>query len=74
MGGPPERRGSGHCIAGGITLVQEFPDEHQERVTLGVGDHAINPPGVWHTADIEPGEEAICIFITAGEGVTHRRR
>lgn len=62
------------CISGRITLVQEFPGGQQQRVTLTSGDYAINPPGVWHTADIEPGEEATCIFITCGLGTDHRPR
>ena len=62
------------CIAGRITLIQQFPDERQECVTLDPGDYAINPPGVWHTVDTKPSEEATCIFITAGEGTSHRPR
>lgn len=62
------------CIAGRITLVRQFPDGREERVTLNAGDYAINPPGVWHTADIAPGETADCLFITAGEGTGHRPR
>lgn len=62
------------CISGRVTLIQEFPDGRDERVTLGPGDYAINPPGVWHTADVEPGGEATCIFITAGVGTQHRAR
>ncbi|HAG37451.1 MAG TPA: cupin, partial [Erythrobacter sp.] len=36
------------------------------------GEYAINPPGVWHIADIV--QEATAIFITAGEGTQHRPR
>lgn len=60
------------CTAGTIVLTQEFPDGHIDRVALGPGEYAINPPGVWHTADIE--EPASAIFITAGEGTRHRPR
>jgi len=60
------------CTAGSIVLTQEFPDGHIDRVALGPGEYAINPPGVWHTADIE--EPASAIFITAGEGTRHRPR
>jgi mannose-6-phosphate isomerase-like protein (cupin superfamily) len=60
------------CTAGALVLVQEFPDGHRERVALAAGDYAINPPGVWHTADI--AEPASAIFITAGEGTQHRPR
>lgn len=60
------------CIAGEIVLIQELPDGRTERVTLGPGDYAINPPGVWHTADVEA--QATALFITAGEGTEHRPR
>ena len=60
------------CTAGSITLIQEFPDGTQQRVTLGPGEYAINPPGVWHTADVT--ESATAVFITAGEGTQNRER
>ena len=60
------------CTQGAITLTQEFPDGHVEQVTLAPGDYAINPPGVWHTADV--ARSATAIFITAGEGTQHRPR
>lgn len=62
------------CIAGRIALLQEQADGHVARIALEAGDYAINPPGVWHTANIVPGEHATCIFITAGEGTDHRPR
>ena len=62
------------CTAGRITLVQQEPDGADVRVMLEAGDYAINPPGIWHTADIDPGEEATCVFITAGEGTDHKPR
>ena len=60
------------CIAGSMTLIREFPDGRIERVTVGPGDYAINPPGVWHTADVEG--EATALFITAGLGTETRAR
>lgn len=60
------------CTAGAMVLTQEFPDGRREQVTLGAGDYAINPPGVWHTADISAPTRAV--FITAGEGTQHRPR
>lgn len=60
------------CLTGAITLHQEFPDGRTERVVLAAGDYAINPPGVWHTADISG--EASALFITAGWGTQHRPR
>ncbi len=59
------------CTAGSIGLVQEI-DGEEVRTTLDVGDYAINPPGVWHTADVD--DSATCVFITAGEGTEHRPR
>ncbi len=59
------------CTAGSVTLVQEI-DGAETTTTLGVGDYAINDPGVWHTADVEGS--ATCVFITAGEGTEHRPR
>jgi mannose-6-phosphate isomerase-like protein (cupin superfamily) len=60
------------CTAGSITLIQQFPDGHEEQAILSPGDYAINPPGVWHTADVST--DCTCIFITAGEGTDHRPR
>ena len=60
------------CTAGEMLLTQEFPDGRVERTMLGAGEYAINPPGVWHIADVE--DRATAIFITAGEGTEHRPR
>jgi mannose-6-phosphate isomerase-like protein (cupin superfamily) len=60
------------CVAGAMTLHQETPDGETVTVTLGPGDYAINPPGIWHTADIEG--EATALFITSGLGTIHRPR
>jgi cupin superfamily acireductone dioxygenase involved in methionine salvage len=60
------------CVAGSMVLVQEHPDGRPDSVTLTAGEYAINPPGVWHTADV--AESATAIFITAGEGTAHRPR
>lgn len=64
------------CTAGALVLFQEFPDGHTEKVRIAAGEYAINPPGVWHTADVDAagGAEARAIFITAGEGTQHRPR
>lgn len=59
------------CTDGEITLIQEIGGE-QVRTALRKGDYAINPPGVWHTADINV--EAQVLFITAGIGTEHRPR
>lgn len=60
------------CISGAMVLVQEFPDGRMVEIPLAAGEYAINPPGVWHTADVP--EAASAIFITAGEGTQHRPR
>ena len=60
------------CTAGEMLLTQEFPDGRVERTMLGAGEYAINPPGVWHIADVE--DRATAIVITAGEGTEHRPR
>lgn len=60
------------CIEGAMVLTQEWPGGRRESVTLEAGDYAINPPGVWHIADVET--RATAIFITAGEGTQHRER
>ena len=60
------------CTHGAMVLTQEFPDGRRETVALNAGEYAINPPGVWHIADVE--ESATAIFITAGEGTQHRPR
>lgn len=60
------------CVAGAITLVQEGPDGAEARIALGPGEYAVNPPGVWHTADV--AGHATALFITAGLGTEHRAR
>jgi quercetin dioxygenase-like cupin family protein len=60
------------CTQGTITLVQELADGSRRRITLGPGDYAINPRGVWHTADVSGA--ATALFITAGMGTQGRAR
>ena len=59
------------CIDGSMTLIQEI-DGEQVRTTLSPGEYAINPPGVWHTADI--AGEATGFFVTPGVGTQGRPR
>ena len=59
------------CTAGEITLLQEVP-EGIRKVALRAGEYAINPRGVWHTADV--AARATALFITAGLGTEHRPR
>ncbi len=60
------------CLSGAMTLHQEMVDGSTARVIIGAGDYAINPPGAWHTADVDG--EATALFITAGLGTEHRPR
>ena len=64
------------CTAGAFTLIQERPDGTTQAITLNPGQYAINPRGVWHTADIagDPGHRAQAVFITAGWGTQGRPR
>jgi quercetin dioxygenase-like cupin family protein len=60
------------CVAGAITLIQEWPDGEIRSVDLSPGEYAINEPGVWHTANVD--DHASALFITAGIGTQHRAR
>ena len=60
------------CTRGTITLIQDIAGRDPVHIALGEGDYAINPPGVWHTADTAGPAEAL--FITAGVGTQHRPR
>jgi quercetin dioxygenase-like cupin family protein len=59
------------CLAGRITMIREV-DGEPEPVELRPGEATINPPGVWHTADIEG--PARLLTITPGIGTEHRPR
>ncbi|TMM48380.1 cupin domain-containing protein [Qipengyuania marisflavi] len=60
------------CTAGQMTLIQEIDGGTDQTVMLEAGEYIVNPPGVWHTANVEG--TATAIFITAGEGTQHRPR
>ena len=60
------------CTAGRMTLHQEHADGTTATVELTPGQYIINPPGTWHTADIDGEAEAV--FITAGAGTEVRPR
>jgi quercetin dioxygenase-like cupin family protein len=51
------------CIEGSITLHQEV-DGRVRTVPLEKGEAVVNPPGVWHTADVTGS--ATALFVTAG--------
>lgn len=59
------------CVEGRITLHQEIADETAS-VVLSAGEAIVNPPGVWHTADVDGA--ATALFVTAGVGTEHRPR
>ena len=60
------------CLSGEITLHQEYPDGRRELLKLHSGEYVVNPPQVWHTADI--ADQAEVLFITAGAGTQQRTR
>ncbi len=60
------------CLDGSMTIVQEHADGSTASVRIEAGEYALNPPGTWHTADIEGTARAL--FITAGIGTEHRPR
>jgi quercetin dioxygenase-like cupin family protein len=59
------------CTKGTITLFQEVDGEVRS-VVLHEGDAIVNPPGVWHTADVD--QPCTALFITAGMGTENRAR
>jgi len=59
------------CTAGAMTLVQEI-EGREVKTRLTPGQYAINPPGTWHTADVD--DSASAVFITAGMGTQNRPR
>lgn len=59
------------CIDGFMTLFQEVEGAVRS-VILGPGEAIVNPPGIWHTADV--GDKATALFITAGMGTETRPR
>ena len=63
------------CVAGTVTLIQESHDGSSSDVTICAGQATVNPPGVWHTADVpDDADPPTVVFITAGAGTEHRAR
>ncbi|MFN0046898.1 MAG: cupin [Sphingorhabdus sp.] len=60
------------CLSGQMILHQEHSNGSTATVTLSPYEYAVNPPGTWHTADVE--EETVALFITAGAGTKHKPR
>ena len=59
------------CSEGTIKLLQEI-DGQVQSAELNEGEAVINPPGVWHTADVDT--EAAVLIITSGIGTKNRPR
>lgn len=59
------------CAGGEIELIQEVGGEEQH-IPLRKGDYAINPPGVWHSANVVQLAEVL--FITVGHETENRPR
>ncbi|MGH8995007.1 MAG: cupin domain-containing protein [Acidimicrobiales bacterium] len=59
------------CLTGDLTLYQEIGGEVRQ-ATIRTGEAIINPPGVWHTADV--AGTVMALFITAGMGTENRPR
>jgi mannose-6-phosphate isomerase-like protein (cupin superfamily) len=58
-------------VDGRLTLIQR-DGEGTRRIELAAGQYAINPPGVWHTADADAPVTAV--FVTSGIGTQHEPR
>ena len=59
------------CVEGAITLFWDVEGEVRS-LTIHSGEAIINPPGVWHTADVTGS--ATALVITAGMGTEGRPR
>ena len=59
------------CLSGRMTLIQDI-DGEVRRTEIGPGEYVVNPPGVWHTADVDT--EATALFITPGKDTEHKGR
>jgi mannose-6-phosphate isomerase-like protein (cupin superfamily) len=60
------------CLSGKMIVHQEMVDGATASVTINAGEYVVNPPGCWHTADVDGA--ATALFITAGLGTEHRPR
>jgi quercetin dioxygenase-like cupin family protein len=59
-------------LSGRVTLIQERDGGQVEIPLTQAGQYALNPRGIWHTADVH--EQSTLLFITAGEGTVTRPR
>lgn len=60
------------CTNGEITLHQDDGNSGVQTTVLQAGEYAVNPKGVWHTADCSAS--CTVIFITPGRGTQHKPR
>lgn len=61
------------CLfSGAMDLILDRDGQHETIELRGSGAFLLVPPGTWHTADVH--EPSRALFITAGEGTTHRPR
>lgn len=58
-------------LSGRAEFLQEV-DGEVRKVTLGPHQALINPPGIWHTANVI--EPFLALFVTPGPGTLHRPR
>lgn len=58
-------------LEGGMTLVQARQGG-EVRIPMAAGQAAVNPRGVWHTADVHEAGRAL--YVTPGIGTEHRPR
>ena|SRR5690606_2886049 len=58
-------------LSGKAEFIQELEGK-ERRVVLAPYGALINPPGVWHTANVI--EPFLALFVTPGPGTTHRPR
>jgi uncharacterized cupin superfamily protein len=58
-------------LSGRVDLIQDI-DGEVRRTSLEPGMAVVNPPGVWHTADVH--ESGVSLFITPGRGTEHKPR
>jgi hypothetical protein len=62
------------CTAGEIIMYQDVAGDEVKvtKTTLKAGEYAVNPKGIWHTADVP--RSCCCIFITPGQGTQTKPR
>lgn len=62
------------CTKGEVVFYQDSVGDEKNvtKTLLKAGEYAVNPKGVWHTADV--AAPCSCIFITPGRGTQHKPR